>query len=165
MSKTVIGVFKSRQQAETAVDDLRRKGFTNNEISIVAKEATARGGQTGTRGGQGGGFANDNLSNGTLTGGTIGGLAGLLAGAGALAIPGVGPILAAGPIAAGLTGAVTGGIAGGLLDLGIPEARGRFYEEEVKRGSILTVIKSDEKKVSEAASILRQNGATDVETH
>lgn len=165
MAKTVIGVFKSRQQADRAVDDLRQKGFTNNEISIVAKEATARGGQGGGAGRGGGGEFNDNISDGTLTGGAIGGVAGLLAGAGALAIPGVGPILAAGPIAAGLTGAVTGGIAGGLLDLGIPEARGRHYEEEVKRGGILAVVKTDDKKVSEAAMILRQNGASDVETH
>jgi hypothetical protein len=108
---------------------------------------------------------NQNLTNGTTTGGTLGGLAGILGGVGAMAIPGIGPILAAGPIAAGLTGAVTGGLAGGLVDLGIPEERGQYYEEEVKKGGILATVEADQDKINDVASYLRSSGARDVETH
>ena len=106
------------------------------------------------------------VSEGTTWGGALGGLTGLLAGAGALAIPGIGPIIAAGPLAATLSGAVAGGVAGGLIDLGIPEDRGRYYEEEVKRGKILAVIESDDdNKLEDAVDVLREYGANDVETH
>ncbi|HHY47360.1 MAG TPA: hypothetical protein GX506_08710, partial [Firmicutes bacterium] len=94
-----------------------------------------------------------------------GGAAGLLAGLGALAIPGIGPIVAAGPLAATLSGAVTGGLVGGLVDLGIPDERGRYYEERVKQGGVLTAVKTDARKADEAARILRESGATDVEMH
>lgn len=166
---TVIGVFSNRDQAERAIQDMRAKGFTENEISLVAKEGKGRkaGGKRGEGGGQEGEdlTMRQDLGDGAITGGALGGVAGLLAGAGALAIPGIGPIVAAGPIVAGLTGAAAGGLAGGLLDLGIPEERGRYYEEKVKEGKILAVVKADANKVSEAAMILRQNGASDVETH
>ncbi|HHV62315.1 MAG TPA: hypothetical protein GXX51_06725 [Firmicutes bacterium] len=161
---TVIGVFDARDQAEKAINEMRNKGFDKNEISIVAKDQRGTG-----EGGRGEGgltmMAEDDLADGTVTGGAIGGAAGLLAGIGALAIPGIGPIVAAGPIAAALTGAVTGGLVGGLVDMGIPEQRSEFYENQVKQGRILTVIKADQKKVDDAARILRQNGATDVEVH
>ena len=107
----------------------------------------------------------DTISDGTAWGGALGGVAGLLAGVGALAIPGIGPIVAAGPLAGVLSGAVTGGVAGGLIDLGIPEERGRQYEQELKKGGILAVIETSEDKVNDASSILRQNGAKDVEAH
>ena len=88
-----------------------------------------------------------------------------MVGAGALAIPGFGPILAAGPIAAALSGAVAGGIAGGLIDWGIPAESSRRYEQQVAQGNILAVIKTSSAKVQQAAQILRQNGANDVESH
>jgi outer membrane lipoprotein SlyB len=105
------------------------------------------------------------ISGGVATGGAIGGAAGLLAGVGALAIPGIGPLVAAGPIAAALSGAVTGGIAGGLIDWGIPEESGRRYEDRVKEGKIVAAVRSNDDKVEDAADILRRNGAYDVETH
>lgn len=161
MAKTVLGVFDSADQAERAADELQKRGFDRREISIVAKESSARGGgddrdETTMR---------SNISGGVATGGAIGGAAGLLAGVGALAIPGIGPLVAAGPIAAALSGAVTGGIAGGLIDWGIPEESGRRYEQRVKEGKIVTAVKSDDDKVEDAADILRRNGAYDVETH
>ncbi len=110
-------------------------------------------------------FATDSIGDGTAWGGALGGVAGLLAGMGALAIPGIGPIIAAGPLAGVLSGAVTGGVAGGLIDLGIPEERGRQYESELKQGGVLAVIETSEDKVNDASSILRQNGAKDVEAH
>ena len=186
--KTVIGVFKSHGQAEKAVKELTQKGFKESEINLLTaggKEAGRGGGQggrqgygqttMGTMGTYGGGRGGDNvnmtnaagedISEGVTTGGTIGGLAGLLAGAGALAVPGFGPLLAAGPIAGALTGAVTGGVAGGLIDYGLPEDRGRYYEQEAKQGNIVAFLKCDESKVNDVAQIFRSNGATDVETH
>lgn len=159
--KTVIGVFENKQQAEKAVNALRNSGFDTNEISIVAKGGKKNNGNNGDEET----LEMDTLTDGTATGGVIGGLAGLAIGAGALAIPGIGPLFAAGPIAGLLSGAATGGIAGSLIDWGIPAERGRYYEEEVKKGKMLTVIRAHEQKVQLAADLLRQNGAKDVETH
>lgn len=170
MAKTVLGVFDNVDQANRAADELERRGFDKKQISVVAKESSATGGQGrgdtgGDRGGDRGGAMTQNISGGVTTGGAIGAGAGLLAGIGALAVPGIGPILAAGPIAATLTGAVTGGLAGGLIDWGVPEETGRKYEEKVKEGKIVCALKSDDAKIDEAADILRRSGAYDVETH
>lgn len=160
MAKTVLGVFNDVDQAEKAADELQKKGFSRNGISIVAKESsTGRGGDRDRE------TMNQDLSQGVSTGGAVGGAAGLMAGIGALAIPGIGPIVAAGPIAAALTGAVTGGVAGGLLDWGVPEETGRKYEEKVKEGKIVAAVKTSDEKVQDAADILRRNGASGVETH
>ena len=156
--KSVIGVFNSRADAEKGVNALRSQGFTTEEINIVSKDKNKQNQQ-------GGEYFEDDITDGALTGGTLGGIGGLLLGAGALAIPGVGPILAAGPIAAALSGAVAGGIAGGLIDWGIPAEAGKRYEQQVAQGGILAIIRSDAAKVNQAAQILRQNGAKDVETH
>ena len=155
--KSVIGVFNSHDKAEQAVNALRAQGFTTEEINIVSKNKRQQGRESE--------YVEDDITDGALTGGTLGGIGGLLLGAGALAIPGVGPVLAAGPIAAALSGAVAGGIAGGLIDWGIPAEVGKRYEEQVKQGGILAIIRSDAAKSDQAAQILRQNGAKDVETH
>jgi len=156
--KTVLSTFSNRDAAEKAVAELRQKGF-DNDISIVAKDDQNRAkNQDTTMGG-------DSISDGATTGGVLGGLVGLAVGAGALAIPGIGPFIAAGPIAGLLSGAATGGIAGGLVDWGIPQERSKFYEERVKQGSILVSIRADEKRINEAADTLRRFGAQDVETH
>ncbi|WP_418790303.1 general stress protein [Phosphitispora sp. TUW77] len=160
MSKTVISTFSSRAQAEKAVSDLRNKGF-EHEISIVAKDesgTTAIDRNSEMYGG-------DSITDGTAAGGMLGGIAGLALGAGAMAIPGLGPVIAAGPIAGLFSGAATGGIAGGLTDWGIPEDRGNYYEGKLKEGNIVAAIKTDDNKVSTAASVLRSHGAQDVETH
>jgi len=154
--KTVIGTFDSRDQAEKAVSALRNNGFYD-EISVVASDRTRAGGPQDVTGGS--------VASGVSTGGVLGGLAGLAMGAGALAIPGIGPIVAAGPIAGILSGAATGGIAGGLIDWGVPAERSRFYEGKVKEGKILASVRSDEGKVNKAAGFLRDNGAKDVEVH
>lgn len=159
VAKTVIGVFDSRDQAEKAVNEMRDSGFDTNEISIVAKDDRQQ-----TADNQDAGM-DLGIGDGTATGGAIGGLAGLALGAGALAIPGLGPVIAAGPIAGLLSGAATGGIAGGLIDWGLPEDRGRHYEEEVKKGSILAAVTTEEQNINDAANIMRSWGARDVETH
>lgn len=152
-SQTVIAVFDSRRQADYSVGQLRQQGFRQEEISIVAKQTEDTEGY------------NDSIADGVATGGAIGGIGGLMAAAGALAIPGFGPIIALGPIAAALSGAVAGGVAGGLIDYGIPAERGREYEEQIRRGKVLAIIKVDSSKASQAANILRQNGAANVEMH
>lgn len=154
---TVIGIFDKKENAEQALREIRDAGVSDDKISMVA-----RGEQDNNNDNN---YMNQNLTNGTATGGALGGLAGLVASAGALAIPGIGPILAAGPIAAGLSGAAAGGIAGGLVDMGIPEERGNFYENEVKSGKILAAVETEENKVNDIASHFRNNGASDVETH
>jgi outer membrane lipoprotein SlyB len=162
MSK-IIGTFASRDSAESCIRELRNSGFDHNRISLVARESGKK-----DEGGQGFGATmagDDTAFGGTATGGAIGGVAGLLAGLGALAIPGIGPIVAAGPIAATLTGAVGGGLVGGLVDMGIPQERGEFYEGKVREGRILAVVDAGGDKVNDAARIMRDYGASDVETH
>ena len=158
MSKTVIGVFGSEEQAQRAIGALRQAGFSDNEISLVAHENQGAG-QDATMN------TGSDVGDGITTGGVLGGLAGLAAGAGALVIPGIGPLIAAGPLAGILSGAAAGGIAGGLIDWGIPEERGRYYEDQVRQGQILTAIRTKDEMVDRAASILREAGAHDVETH
>lgn len=160
--KSVICTFNSREAAERAVNELRGKGF-EKEISVIAKDdKRAQGGDKQYDAPRMGG---DTVTDGTATGGVIGGLAGLAMGAGALAIPGLGPIIAAGPIAGLLSGAAAGGIAGGLVDFGVPEERSKHFEQKVKQGNVLVALKADEKRTSEAADILRRLGAQDVEMH
>lgn len=159
---TTVGVFSSQQEAEQAVEALHQDGFTEEEISLVARDEGQEGQQQGE---QMGGEGMDDLSDGMAWGGGVGAVGGLLASAGALAIPGIGPILAIGPLASALTGAVAGGIGGGLIDMGIPEERGQQFEEEVKQGRVLCIVESDKNKMNAAARIMREAGADSVETH
>lgn len=159
---TVIGVFDTRDKCEQAVRTLRERGFRDNEISVLARGAERRG---AAGGGRGDFEAGADVGEGVTWGGTLGGLAGLLAGIGALTIPGIGPVVAAGPLAATLGGAVTGGVAGGLLDLGIPEDRGRAFEQDLKAGKMLAVVQTDASRLEEASQVLREKGANRVEAH
>ncbi|MFH5185792.1 general stress protein [Paenibacillus sp. TAB 01] len=136
----IIGVFQTEGEAIQAVDALKKQGYRSDEISIVAKnkdDVAAIEKETGTK-------APEGLAAGAATGGILGGTAGLLAGLGLLAIPGIGPILAAGPIAATLTGlavgAGAGGIVGGLVGLGIPEDEANRYNDYVNNGHILVMV-------------------------
>lgn len=169
MSK-IIGTFSSRDSAESCIRELRNSGFDNNRISLVAKGDGAQGqGQGQGRGDRGGGATTmgigSSAATGATTGGVLGGVAGLLAGLGALTIPGLGPIVAAGPLAATLTGAVGGGLVGGLVDMGIPQERSQYFESKVREGRILAVVDADSDKVDKAARTMRDFGASDVETH
>jgi len=162
VTKTVISTFNSRDSADRAVSDLRSKGF-DREISIVAKDDKKNQARRGDDNAMH--MSSDTVMEGTATGGIIGGLAGLAAGAGALAIPGIGPLLAAGPIAGLLFGAASGGFAGGLVAWGIPAERSHYYEDRVKQGNALVSVRTDDKKANDAASILRNYGSQDVEIH
>lgn len=161
--KTVVGLFDSRQQAEEAVSELRAKNFSRDEVSLVSKDDRSHSDagkgssrsdfETGDLG------LDSDVSTGTAWGGALGGATGLALGLGALAIPGIGPIVAMGPLAATLGGALTGGLAGGLVDLGIPESEGRDIENEIRGGSTLAVVETDPSRAEEAADILRSKGA------
>ena len=141
--KHIVGVYDTEAEAIRAVEDLKAKGYRADDISVIGrnrKDIETITDETGTKAGEG-------AAAGAATGGAIGGLAGLLAGVGALAIPGIGPILAAGPIAATLTGAAvgagTGGLAGALIGMGIPEDEANRYDSYVKEGKILVLVDRD----------------------
>ncbi|NLO41378.1 MAG: hypothetical protein GX115_18175 [Ruminiclostridium sp.] len=159
MSVTVVGVFDRMDFAEKAAREIKERGLRTDDISILAKN----GDQTESRDATG--MVNDNISNGAVTGGIIGGLAGLLIGAGLVAIPGLGIIAAAGPITGLIGGAATGGIIGGLVDLGIPEEESKRYESDVKSGKVVFTMKTEEDKVDDITNILQTNGAERVNTH
>jgi len=164
MSKTVAAIFDSHEYAEKAAREVKDRGLRTDDISIVAKEGEGEDHSRGTTATMGKGV-HDNISDGVVTGGILGGLAGLLIGAGSMVVPGLGIIAAAGPITGLLSGAVTGGIVGGLVDLGIPENRSKQYETDIKAGKILFSMKTDEDKVDQIASILRNNGAASVDSY
>jgi hypothetical protein len=159
----VFGLFSTYQEAEQSVDALLAAGFRNDDISVLApdqqtsKEFAA---EKNTK-------APEGTATGATAGGALGGTLGLLAGIGALAIPGVGPFIAAGPIMgtlAGLgVGAATGGLVGALVGMGIPEYEAKRYEGRVKEGSILVSVHCDDSSwVSRAKDILAQVGAQDI---
>ncbi|MEP7126629.1 MAG: DUF3341 domain-containing protein [Byssovorax sp.] len=165
MHKAVLGLVTTHAQAETIVDDLRNSGFANNDISALFPD------KSGTRD-----FAHEHNTKapegavaGVGAGGAIGGTLGLLAGIGALAIPGLGPFIAAGPILAALSGAAAGaalgGITGALIGLGIPELEAKQYEGKIKGGNILlSVHVADGDLQARAKKILERHGATDIVT-
>ena len=144
--KRIVGIFHSEDQAVRAIEGLRSSGYTDEEISIIAKDEEKYNALTNRVGTDIGNDIKDSsgAAAGAVTGGTIGGLGGLLLGLGALAIPGVGPIVAAGPIAAAVTGALAGGavggLAGALIDYGVPEVDAREYEERINAGDILVLV-------------------------
>ncbi|HWB78942.1 MAG TPA: hypothetical protein VG755_28465 [Nannocystaceae bacterium] len=161
--KAVIGILPTYEHAEATVAQLRAAGFGDNDISVLFPD------KKGTRD-----FAHEHSTKapegaiaGAGAGGAVGGTIGLLAGIGALAIPGLGPFIAAGPIMAALAGAAAGatvgGITGALVGMGIPEVEAKQYEDKVKNGNILmSVHAEDGEHKARAKKILEQCKATDV---
>lgn len=139
----IVGYYDSEAEAIPIIEDLKRQGYSSNKISIISKNSGDENhiaNETGTHVAEG-------VATGAVTGGILGGLGGVLAGLGALAIPGIGPIIAAGPIAAGITGtaigAGVGGLAGALIGMGISEEEAQLYSEHFNDGKILVLIDSD----------------------
>jgi uncharacterized protein (TIGR02271 family) len=160
---TVVGVFENVDAARRAIEALKQAGFTGEHISVLAPDrgdSRELAEETGTKAGEG-------AATGAVTGGILGGLAGWLVGIGALAIPGVGPFIAAGALATALGGAAigagVGAIAGALVGMGIPEEEAKYYEGEVKSGRTLVTVSADG-RYDEAQRILRQHGAYDIES-
>lgn len=171
MVKTIVGSFDSFNEAHQVANDLRAAGFLDSDISIVANNASGE-----YRDDERVVPATDNRTDpddtsaaakGAVTGAVVGGGAGLAASLAGLAIPGIGPIIAAGPIVATLagagTGAVAGGLLGGLVDLGVPENDAQYYAEAVRRGGALVTVRADESRANEVIDILRDHGAVDIE--
>ena len=163
MEKAVFCTAKDRVQAETIVANLKDTGFSNNDISVLFPD------KTGTRD-----FAHEQHTKapegataGAGTGAAVGGTLGWLAGIGALAIPGVGPLIAAGPIMAALTGAAVGGTVGGvsgaLIGMGIPEIEAKRYEGKIRDGNVLISVHADDSdERSRAKDIFKTAGADDI---
>jgi tetrahydromethanopterin S-methyltransferase subunit C len=159
----VFGIYKTVGTAEAAVDHLLSKGFTNSAISVLLPDdesTRAFAHEKNTK-------APEGTATGAATGGVMGGTIGLLAGIGALAIPGVGPLIAAGPIVASLAGlgvgGAVGGIVGALVGLGIPEYEAKRYEGAVKGGGTLLSVHCDtSEQVDAAKASLKDTGAHDI---
>lgn len=161
-NKTIVGVFNSVQDAQEAVRDLEMEGISRSDISIVANK-NAAGYETMDKSDK----ASDVVADAGI-GAAIGGVGGLLlAAAGAVTVPVIGPILAAGPIAAALTGAgigaAAGGLVGALTESGIPEDEARYYAEGVRRGDVLLTVKSDSGRADRVCDILDRHNAIDVD--
>jgi uncharacterized protein YcfJ len=162
-NSVVFGIFSTKQQVETAVDEMKREGFRNADISVLfpynegSKDFAV---EKGTK-------APEGATAGASTGAVLGGALGWLAGIGVLAIPGVGPFIAAGPIMALLAGmgvgATVGGLTGALIGMGIPEYVATRYEGRIKGGCILLSVHADDSKwIHKAKTILEKTGADDI---
>jgi len=163
MAKAVFCIAKSEAQASTIVDQLKIAGFSNNDISVLFPD------KAGTKD-----FAHEQHTKapegaaaGAGTGGVLGGAFGWLVGIGSLAIPGLGPFIAAGPILAALSGAAAGaaigGLSGALIGMGIPEYEAKRYEGKVKEGNLLiSVHTEDSTERDRAKDIFTRAGAEDI---
>jgi Protein of unknown function (DUF3341) len=161
---SIFGIFTSRQGVEAAVQALRDADFRSSDISVLAPEnlgdirdiATVKSTK-----------APEGATAGGTSGAVVGGALGWLVGIGALAIPGIGPFLAAGPIMAALAGvgvgAAVGGVAGALVGFGVPEFEAKRYQTRLNKGGILLSVHADNHEwISRAKAILEKTGAEDV---
>lgn len=159
----VFGIYKSSVQAEHAVDQIAAAGFSPNDISVLLPDTQSSkefAHEKNTK-------APEGTTTGVTTGGVLGGTLGLLAGVGALAIPGVGPFIAAGPIMGALAGLGVGGAVGGLIGalvgMGIPEYEAKRYEGRIKDGGVLLSVHCDTSEdITRAKDLLKQTGAEDI---
>ena len=187
--KTIVGSFDSFEEAKRVSQDLMNEGFHDGDVNVVASNvrgtygtttATGTGTTAGTLQSDGGGLTDrdtvrdrtvaddaSGAATGAVTGGVVGGAAGLAASLMGLAIPGIGPIIAAGPIVATLSGAgvgaVAGGLIGGLTDIGVSRTDAEYYAESVRRGGALVTVRADDSRADRAADIMREHGAIDIE--
>jgi hypothetical protein len=160
---SVYGIYANASAAESAVQSLIAAGFSNNEISVLMQDNQSTkdfAHEKSTK-------APEGTATGVATGGVIGGTLGLLAGIGMLAIPGVGPFIAAGPIMGALAGLGVGGAVGGLIGalvgMGIPEYEAKRYEGRLKTGGVLLSVHCDTSdEITRAKGILTGTGATDI---
>jgi len=164
MAKSVVGIFDQRSDAERAVRDLLDNGFRREDISLIAGNPSDEPSQSIMTSSEG----MSSTAAGAGTGAFVGGLGGLLVGLGVLAIPGVGPVIAAGPLATTLlgagVGAAAGGLIGSLLDIGVPEEEAGYYAEGIRRGSTLVSVSTDdEMMIDRAVNIFERHNAIDID--
>jgi hypothetical protein len=165
MSKAVVGIVNADPQVLKILGDLKAAGFSNDDISVLMPD------KSGTRdfAHEHGTKAPEGAVTGAGAGGVLGGALGWLTGLGALAIPGLGPFIAAGPIMAALSGAAVGaaagGLAGTLVGLGIPEVQAKQYEGKIKGGNILIAVHTEDgREADNAKAIFERAGAKDIST-
>lgn len=159
----VFGIYRSSEYAERGVESLISAGFPSSDISVLLPDSTSTrefAHHKDTK-------APEGTATGATAGGILGGTLGVLAGVGALAIPGLGPFIAAGPIMAGLAGlgvgGAVGGLVGALIGMGIPEYEAKRYEGRVKDGgTLLSVHCESSEGVSRAKDVLKASGAEDI---
>jgi hypothetical protein len=162
-NKSVFGLARNEAQAIMIVENLKSAGFSNNDISALLPDNRSTrefAHEKGTK-------APEGAITGAGTGGVVGGVLGWLAGIGALAIPGLGPFIAAGPIMAALSGAAVlataGGVVGALVGMGIPEYQAKRYEAQLREGRILLSVHSDDSdETRRAKEIFERAGAEDI---
>jgi hypothetical protein len=176
MTRTVVALYDDFNHANAALRELVDNGFSRDDISLVARDEGGDYGrylETGPEAEIESSGAAQGAGVGAGIGAAIGGLGGLLVGLGALTIPGVGPVLAAGPLAAALTGlagagagavagGITGGLIGALVDMGVPEETAQYYAEGVRRGGHLITIRSPEHLTDRAVDILNRHNPVDI---
>jgi|SoiMetStandDraft_5_1073268.scaffolds.fasta_scaffold169459_2 hypothetical protein len=161
-SKAVVGIVDNELVAAQIFEDLQDQGFTNGDISILIPEGQHMGAEKSTKMPEG-------AATGAAAGGALGGLVGFLAGVGSIAIPGVGPFIAAGPILAALggaaAGATAGGVTGALVGLGMPEYEAKQYESRLSDGKLLISVHTDsDDQRSMAKDIFERHGAESIST-
>jgi hypothetical protein len=164
-NKSVFGIYPSRSAVENAVTALRDTGFQQSDVSVLLPENLGNreiATQKNTK-------APEGATAGAGSGAVIGGTLGWLVGIGALAIPGLGPFIAAGPIMAALAGAgvggAVGGVTGALVGMGIPEFEAKRYEGRLQKGGILVSVHCDtSEEMKRAKDILQRTGAEDIST-
>jgi uncharacterized protein (TIGR02271 family) len=169
MAKTVIGLFDNRAEAQSVVQELLSENFRREDISVMSKklEGQDRQGEHVEYVEEDGDEQIKDMAKGAGTGAAIGGLAGLLVSLTALAIPGIGPVLAAGPLAAVIAGAGIGATAGGLISgltrLGVPEDDANYYAEGVRRGGTLISVDAADDRAESAVAIMKRHGAVEID--
>src|SRR6202167_97835 len=160
----VLGIYSTRTAVENAADSLVKAGFPVSNISVLLPEGLGGPKDMGTSKAT---KAPEGTAAGVTTGGIIGGTLGVLAGVGLLAIPGLGPFIAAGPIMAGLAGlgvgGAVGGVTGALIGMGIPEFEAKRYEGRLQKGEILLSVHCDTaEEIKRAKEVLKSTGGEDV---
>ena len=162
----VFGIYSTRAAVENATDALVQSRFPTSDISVLLPESQGGPGPK-DMGTEKATKAPEGSAAGATAGGVIGGTLGVLAGIGLLAIPGLGPFIAAGPIMAGLAGlgvgGAVGGVTGALIGMGIPEFEAKRYEDRLKKGGILLSVHCDtSEEIKRAKEVLERTGAEDV---
>jgi hypothetical protein len=160
----VFGIYATRAAVENATDALVKAGFPTSDISVLLPESLGGAKEMGTEKAT---KAPEGAAAGVTTGGVIGGTLGLLAGVGMLAIPGLGPFIAAGPIMAGLAGlgvgGAVGGVTGALIGMGIPEFEAKRYEGRLQKGGILLSLHCDTSdEIKRAKEVMERTGGEDI---
>jgi len=162
MAKTLVALFDDRAEARAAIGELRDAGFTRDDITVIAQQAKGETVEDWE-----GAKADTGVEIGAASGAALGGIGGFLAGLGTLAIPGIGPAIAAGPLLAAIVGAtgglVAGGAVGGLIGLGLPEGHANWYVEGVRRGGTLLLVNPPDERVEEARGILEKHDPVEID--